>query len=265
MKERRFFQQWVDATKDPKWGLLPLTHITKAIRARDILIDGSLNPAFCDIQKEKLVYTFYGRVGFRVTGEDIISVERLCPVCIVLKGDIINSKAKIFPFDTGAYHSRFYEHQIDDEFNLDDFSISGDATRLNRLIARIYPNKKSYMVGDTSNVSDPDEISRKSEFEVQAYMDLIQSFGRNEPDDRVSAMEVAFSDPISLKDVALCVIVPHTLIETGNSGHWLNSLGGDVPVLPYEFLPRRRPEFYHTAIEKIFLNFCRDNGFLDGK
>ncbi len=259
--KRRFFQKWVDASKDPRWANLPLTHITKAIRARDILIDGRLQPAFCNVLKRNLLYTFYGRVGFRVTGEEIISVERLCPICIVLKGDLIDRASEIFPFDTGAYNARRYEHQIDEEFNLDDFSLSGDSSRVNRLIARIYPNKSDYVVGDTSNVSDPDLISKKSEFEVQAYMDLIRSFGRNEPDDRVSAMEVSFSDPISLKDSVLCVIAPHTLVEPGNSGHWLNMLGGNVPVLPYEFLPKRRPEFYHAAIEKIFIKFCQENGF----
>jgi hypothetical protein len=71
------FREWVDGQRDPKWGLLPLTHITSAVVGEDIIRDGKVTTKTDSAFGVPLAYYFYGRPAFRLSKEKVIKFE-LC-------------------------------------------------------------------------------------------------------------------------------------------------------------------------------------------
>lgn len=182
---RSDFREWVDKWPNPDWPLMPLTHITKAISAVDIVKAGAIQPEDCAIFGEPLAYFFYGRPAYRVGGDGAIKVEAACPFCFVFNATLIDKAKAIFAFDTGAFAKRLYKHILVDEMEVKDFSLEKDKARPNRLIASVFGSRKTYFDGDISKIQNPEELAKPWDFHARAYLHLLTSPGRNEPDDRI--------------------------------------------------------------------------------
>jgi hypothetical protein len=242
------FRDWVDRLADPGWGLMPLTHITKGVVATDIFRSGEIQPTECKVFGQNLAYFFYGRPAYRVSGDGAIRAEAACPFCFIFKSSLIERARAIFAFDTGAFEKRLYSRILVDEMKLADFSLETDTSRPNRIISAVFGSTRKYFQGDVSKV-DPDGPPAW-EFHARAYLHLLASPGRNEPDDRVCSIEVAFGNTIRLDDNLLAVIVPHTLWSEDSKAPWLEKLkDAGVAISPYIFIPGRHPDYYHALLE----------------
>jgi hypothetical protein len=242
---RKGFRDWIDAEADPDWTLMHLTHVTKGLLANDIIEDGQIGS-----QDDQLdpIYCFYGKPAYRVSGDGVIKTASACPFCFVFRPDIIKESERIYAFDSGAFEKRMYKHILLDEMNVDDFSLENDVTRPNKLIKKTFGTKSAYFEGDTSNV----DLDRAKEwhFLPRAYLQLIKSPGRNEPDDRVCSIEVLFKKPIVLQGNLLAVVVPHTLWDTNERTPWLSSLASNaVKIQPYILYP--------VNIRSTIIRLCR--------
>ena len=230
---------------------MPLTHITKGVSAEDIVRASSIRPeGVCAVFNEPLSYFFYGRPAYRISDEGALKVEAACPYCFIFDSALINNAKRIHAFDTGAFAKRMYKHVMTDEMRLEDFSLELDSTRPNRIIASVFATKRAYFDGDTTQVVEPDKAAEPWEFHARAYLQLLASRGRNEPDDRICSIEVLFGAPVPLTGNLKAVVVPHTLWGTGRRAPWLMSLSNaNVEILPYSFIPGRHPEHYHALLE----------------
>jgi hypothetical protein len=247
---RPSFRDWVDKQPNPNWPLMPLTHITKGIGAEDISRAGIVSPARGEMFEEALAYFFYGRPAYRVGGDGAVKVEAACPYCFVFNAALINKAKAIFAFDTGAFDRRLYKRIFVDEMNVEDFSLETNNDRPNRLISSIFGTRKTYFDGDVSKITDPEALAKPWDFHARAYLDLLVSRGRNEPDDRICSIEVLFSEPVPLKGNLLAVVVPHTVWDDEKHAPWLEKLKAEgVAIAPYLFVPGRHPEHYHAQLE----------------
>ena len=262
-EDRDDFRDWVDALPDPGWPSMPLTHITKAFVAQDVARRGRIEPNEVGPLGVPLAYMFYGRPGYRVSGDGAIKVAAACPVCFVFDPEIISRANKVHAFDTGAFGKRLYSHVMLEEMNVGDFSLGGNNDRPNRIISRIFGSRASYFDGDTSGVGQPSDYAPDWNFLAQAYVQLLASKGRNEPDDRVGSIEVAFADPVPIKDSLKAVIVPHSIWNDSDPAPWLTQLNSEgVEILPYKFSPGKAPEHYFTLIEFEVRSLLIDWGHL---
>lgn len=257
---RRYFQSWVLKQEDPDWPRMPLTHISAGMGARDIISDGAINPGYCEVMKEARAYMFYGRAAYRIGSEKTVPFEAFCPFCFVFDGALVKRAKTIIPFDTGAYHRRIFKYHDGDDVNIDDFSILDDKTTLNRLIKCIFRDREKYAYADRTVVPQAHEICGAGDFDVRIYLSMIRADGRNEPDDRVSSIEVSFSDPIPLQDSLKCVIVPHTMLdEDDESTEWFRNIQtSGVEVRAYKFIPMKPPEYYHALMESEFISLLEE-------
>jgi hypothetical protein len=176
------FREWVDRQSDPGWGLMPLTHISKGIGAEDIVRADAINPSHCEVFNEALAYFFYGRPAYRVGGDGTVKVEAACPYCFVFDSSLIHNAKSIHAFDTGAFHKRMYKHILLDEMAVEDFSLERDPLRPNRVIANVFTTMESYFEGDITKATPAIERTKAWEFHARAYLQLLASPGRNEPD-----------------------------------------------------------------------------------
>lgn len=257
------FREWVDKRADPKWPLMPLTHITKGLGAEDISRTGQVGLANCKVFGEPLAYFFYGRPAYRIGGDGAIKAEAACPFCFIFNASLIDKAKAIFAFDTGAFDNRLYKHVLLDEMNVEDFSLEKDQRRPNRIISSVFGSKKIYFDGDTTQIPEPDKISEAWEFHARSYLHLLTSPGRNEPDDRICSIEVVFGEPVPLKGNLLAVIVPHTVWDKDKRAPWLDKLKAEgVAIAPYLFVPGRHPEHYHALMETAVRDLYESWGVL---
>tara|TARA_R110002074_G_scaffold136818_2_gene281623 strand:+ start:493 stop:1245 length:753 start_codon:yes stop_codon:yes gene_type:complete len=235
---------------DPEWSLMPLTHTTKGIYAEDIIRSREISPTDCPVFNEPLTYFFYGRPAYRISEPGATKLEATCPYCFIFNESLISKAKKIHAFDTGAFANRLFKHVVTDEMNIEDFSLEDDVKRPNRIIAHLFKSKKNYFDGNTSIVAPADEAAEAWEFHARAYVQLIKSTGRNEPDDRISAIEVTVGEKVDLVGNLKAVVVPHTLWGSEKRTPWLLELSDeDIRIETYNFIPGKHPEYYHALLE----------------
>jgi hypothetical protein len=251
--------EWVNQRPDPGWGVLPLTHITRGVIAEDIIRESHVRTSDCPVFGEPLAYFFYGRPAYRIGREIVIKAEALCPYCFIFKPELLDRAKSVFAFDTGAFNARLFSGVIASEMEVNDFRLEGKSAP-NRLIALVFGSQQAYLVGDTRVVSAK---ANPHEFHAKAYLDLLLSPGRNEPDDRVFSIEVIFGDSVGLSGLLMAVVLPHTLWSNGVKAPWLGSLADTgAEIIPYEFIPGRAPEHYHTLMEMAVKDFYERSGIL---
>ena len=197
-----------------------------------------------------MAYFFYGRPAYRLAGDGAVKVEAACPFCFIFNASLIDKAKTVFAFDTGAFDDRLYKHILVDEMKVEDFSLEKDSTRPNRVISAVFGSRQNYFDGDISKIPTPEALTKPWDFHARAYLHLLKSPGRNEPDDRICSIEVIFGENVPLKGNLLAAIVPHTLWDNGNHAPWLQELQADgVSIAPYIFVPGRHPEHYHAQLE----------------
>lgn len=248
-KGRKGFGEWIDKTPDPGWKPLPLTHITRGLRADDIMRDGEIGPG----EEDGLgthVYLFYGRPAYRSSVDGVIKLESVCPYCFIFSPDVIQQAQSAYAFDTGAFNARMYSHVFSDDFDVEDYEIEPNSNAINRLVKATFGDIEFYLDADRSQLVPPAEGSEPWEMHARAYLELLASPGRNEPDDRICTIEVVFDDAIKLEGSVLAVIAPHTVWNDKTKSPLLQALNKKgVHICPYKFVPGRHPEHYQTLVE----------------
>jgi hypothetical protein len=167
----------------------------------------------------------------------------------------------IHAFDTGAYAKREYFHVLTEDMLLEDFSLGTDIHRPNKLIAGVFGNMSAYYEGDRQKIAAG--ITSPWESHARAYIDLLTSPGRNEPDDRIASIEVAIHDSVSLRQHVRAVVVPHTYWGARGSDRapWLEDVQSDgAMIATYEFVSGRPPEHNHVHLEAAVRELYRGWG-----
>ena len=240
------FSEWVDRHDAHKSRLLPITHVTSTISAERIIDDKKMSlPDKCDGEFENpLLYFFYGRPAYRVSPGTSVSLEAACPSCFIFHPKILDRCHYIHAFDTGAYFNRLYSHVLTEDFRVDDFSLGAQPSRINRLISAAFEDEEAYLDADRSKLRNIEEAAHPWELQGRAYLTLLASPGRNEPDDRICTVEVGFQDSVLLDESLLGVVVPHTLWMGNSKAPILASLSEQgVKIGTYRFIVGRHPEY----------------------
>jgi hypothetical protein len=260
---RRYFRDWVDTKPDPGWQSLPFFHTTKAVGARDILTSKEIAPQDCKIFGQDISYFFYGRPAYRIAADGAVKVESSCPFCFMFEPSLAADVAHYFAFDTGAFSKRLYTRHLEEEMNVEDFEIGNKYANANKLISVVFEDIHAYLSGNTSRIHDASTISTAFDSHVRAYLALLASHGRNEPDDRVCSIEAIVLKPISIGSVLHAIIFPHTVVEDVSRIPILQALAENgVKLRPYLFVPNRHPEHYHTLLEQEVIKLLDEGGFV---
>ncbi|HEV7342491.1 MAG TPA: hypothetical protein VGN68_12725 [Sphingopyxis sp.] len=257
------FSEWVDRHEPAQSRLLPITHVTSTISAERIIDENKMSlPEKCDGEfKDPLLYFFYGRPAYRLRPGSSISLEAACPSCFIFNPRMIDRCHYIHAFDTGAYFNRMYSHVLTEDFRVDDFSLEADPARINRLISATFEDEEAYLDADRSKLRKIDDVTQPWELQGRAYLTLLASPGRNEPDDRICSIEVGFRDPILLDENLLGVVVPHTLWMGNSKAPILMALADKgVKIGTYRFIVGRHPEYLQAQMEISVRNLLDSMG-----
>lgn len=248
---RRGFDKLVKSAPDAPIAL-PLTHVTDGYSFRDIMETETLAPSHCTIFDSDLVYLFYGRPAYRTAVEvESSGTSAYWPICFVLAPDAA-SPARIFPFDSGAFHhgrfGRFTYHKMIKE----DFELSPDPKTPGRLLRLFWEDEKSYF----NATGHKNFIPNALDFEATAYSELLRDRGNGPYDERNSAIEIQVAQPIELPGRTVAVILPHAF-ATPDILSKIEGMG--ALALPFDLVPRQSPN------EMVGLIYATVRDLLGGK
>ncbi|MBV9993557.1 MAG: hypothetical protein JOZ72_19965 [Alphaproteobacteria bacterium] len=240
----------------PATGELPLTHITDGLGFRGILQTGELRPEHCQVFDEPLLYFFYGRPAYRVNSQRLSSaIDAYAPVCLILRPKSLVVPKRIFPFDSGAFNGDRFAEAMHRKMLLDDFALDVSPETPLRLISLFFGDCERYYRNIPLEKIEIPPLS----FEASSYHVLITSRHENAFDERISAIELQSEGTLDLNSVAEAVVVPDAF-ATPDILQRLAALG--ITALPYDYIPRLRPESYTGALYTIVRDYYRRRGYL---
>lgn len=248
---RRDFAQAVrNAQASPQ--ALPLTHLTDGYHLRSITEGGHLEPSQCHVFGEPLLYFFYGRPAYRVAANlPSNGFEAYWPICFLMRPAAVSTK-RIYPFDSGAFHTGRFGNFFHRDMIKEDFELDVDPTMPARLLNLFWPDAKSYF--DNRGALAPD--FNVIDFELKSYAEIIRAKSNEGFDERNSAIELQTDVPVPLEGNILAVILPIDFADQKTRAHF-EKLG--ALVLPFNTVGRQGA----TEMVGQIYDLCRD--LYDGK
>jgi hypothetical protein len=195
---------------------LPLVHITRAYAFDEILEGDTLDPKECGVFKEQLTYLFYGRPAYRAKDGNNARLEFEWPIVFIFDPQRLSAIRRLFPFDTGAFALGIYDHFFAKDSRVEDFVLDPTLDAATKIVGALYVNNEEYYLGGTrKNVDIPHR-----QFELQGLYELARLPGIQgassmwqKRDERSSAIEIQFDQPLPLTDTLIAVILPKPYMD----------------------------------------------------
>src|SRR5580692_6305822 len=201
--------------QSPAAGKFPFIHITRGYEFDAIIHGDTIDPTHCEVFGEDLIYLFYGRPAYRAKDGNNARMEFEWPIVFVLDPEKVTGIKRVFPFDSGAFALGLYKEFFHVKSEIEDFALDPTIESARKLVGSFYISHEEYYSGATrKNVEIP-----LRQFEVQGVFELCRLPGVQDGapgslvrDERSSAVEIQLSNPISLKDSLIAVVLPEPYI-----------------------------------------------------
>jgi hypothetical protein len=208
----------------------------------------------CKVFGKPLVYFFALRPAFRLRGGDEKShqINRF-PFVFVLSPSALTTPYHVYPFDTGAAAMGLFDERADPTIPLEDYELQANHAGVAAHIGWAFGTLENYLDGDLQK----DVLKGIPAFEAvtTGYVDIARmaSTGSNLPDKRASAIEVASSHNIDLKNNVEFAIIPKQYLEDVSANDdfisRLSALG--IEYETYDWQPNSVPDHFELEITRI--------------
>jgi hypothetical protein len=262
----RFFE--FIAEHDEAGDLLPLIHATNAYSFNQICDDGELKADDCDVFNRKTLYFFYGRPAYRTAkGRIGFQAKWSWPIVFVFHPEVLRQVEAVYPFDTGAFHLKYYREFFDDRQELREFDMGNQVQVASKCVSAFYRSNEEYFRNySTKNV----EIDEQDFFAggVEALLKATQLASPEDPsprDERSTSIEVQTRQELSLsKEYPLGLVLPQTYARNSRIQ---DAIRGWNPkyVRYYETLNMQNYEVWHGQIYAKVREILVDAGFLSSE
>jgi hypothetical protein len=246
---------------------LPLVHVTAVGIAREIVRSRKLEVRLCSVFNRKLLYFFAVRAAYRLKDGDSKShqINRF-PFVFILKPTAISAPFHVYPLDTGGAARGVFDEQADPYVFLEDYELPPTMVAAAGHIAWAFGTLDAYLDGDLR----PDILNDVPTHETvtRGFIDIarLARSGSNQPDKRASAVEIAVSHDVDLKDNVLLAIIPKQYLEVSGSSpnhDFIGALQADgIPWDVYDWQPNTMPNEFQDEIGKIARRFFKKQGLL---
>ena len=163
----------------------------------------------------------------------------------------------VYPFDTGAALDGAFDDGASEHVYLEDYELETGFQAANDHIFWAFETRANYFDGKLkpqfAEQFPPWEVGPLT-FEKIAGL---ASVGKNRPDRRASAIELAFDTNVRLDQIGL-IILPKQFMEdpAGNNDVMIEKLEtADVEWKTYEWQSNRTPADYHSEINSIVRDY----------
>ena len=170
----------------------------------------------------------------------------------------------VYPFDTGAALDGAFDDGASKSVFLEDYELETGFQAVNDHIFWAFETRANYFDGKLkpkfAEQFPPWEVGPLT-FEKIAGL---ASVGKNRPDRRASAIELAFDTNVQLEQIGL-IILPKQFMEDpiGDNDEMIEKLKeAKVEWETYEWQPNRAPADYHSEINRIARDYLDGQGIL---
>lgn len=245
------FWKWLKQC-EPVSEQLHWCHVTDGWNLQSIIENGRLSTSKCPVFDEDLSYFFYGRSAYRFNEMDRIAVASRAPVVCIFNNKIEQLGGRIYPFDTGAFESR-YKIWMHPKMNIEMFEMPCGDSAPERQVSAFYGCADGYL---SMNPITP-LINYSGEFEIESLVELIRDPSNEMADDRRLAIELQLETDLDFMPPNLfALIVPDLFLQAEWFNNWANGIGRDVQIKTYKHSPRRLTAHYQSELETITRSFA---------
>lgn len=246
---------------------LPLVHVTPVGCAREIVRSGKLEARTCKHFKKALLYFFAVRLAYRLKDGDEKShqINRF-PFVFIVRPDAVKTPYHVYPFDTGAAITGVFGRHPDPYVFLEDYQLKPTLVAAAEHISWAFGSLEDYLEGNLrlnilDDVPDYETVTR-------GYVDIarLARTGSNQPDKRASAVEVASSYDVQLKDNVLLAILPKQYLEDNvgpENGDFISLLQAqNIAWACYDWQANKTPNEFQQEINRIAVKFFQEHGLI---
>lgn len=244
---------------------LPLVHVTATGFAREIVESGQFEVRRCKVFNRDLVYFFVMRPAYRQKGGDAKSekINRF-PFVFIVSPDAV-APFHVYPFDTGGADAGVFADQADEFVCLEDFELDTSHAAAAGQIGWAFGTLEDYFDGSLRNDLVADVPAHETVTLGYHAIAGIARSGSNQPDKRASAIEIATSHNVPLKDNVLLAVIPRQYLDdngTENSA-FINQLKAlKIEWRTYEWAPNMVPNELQEDIARVVRSYFADTGLL---
>lgn len=230
-----------------------LIHVTSVGWGRRIVDAGVIERRRCGVFDKELVYFFVNRPAYRFgRGDEKNDQLNFFPFAIAITPDALPAPYHVYPFDTGAYIAGFYDEVVDPSIYIEDYELEPNIASSLRHIEWAFGSMEGYLDATIKaglNVAIPQWRSV-----AQSWIRIasLASVGREKPDRRASAVELAYAQSIDLRQGHGCLLVfPEQLLEdpNGKNTAFLESIKKlDIEFATYDWRPNETPDSFADII-----------------
>jgi hypothetical protein len=245
---------------------LELVHVTAVGAAREIIAAGQLEPRRCPVFGEDLLYFFVFRPAYRLKEGDQKSdqISRF-PVAFVASTEHLPPPRHVYPFDTGGAAAGAFAPQADPWAFLEDYELTPTDAAAAAHIGWAFDNLGDYFSGELKPGLRREEPVWK--IVTRSYLSIanMATLGHNRPDDRASAVEVAYRQNVKLKDSVKFAVIPRQYMEGDGAQNdeiipLLERLGVEWDT--YEWQPNLTPNDHKSQIVEVVRRYYERIGRL---
>jgi len=240
------YWQWLQSTL-PVNDRLKWCHRTDAFALREIIRGGSVAPQLCEVFHQQLTYLFYGRPAYRTLESEQIRVSARAPVILIFNNSIERAGVRLFPFDSGAFESRYapWRHR---RMELSGFTMPCGRDAAERHVSAFFGSRDCYL---SMQPSRPNRLYG-GEFEVEAIAEMFVDTSAEHADDRRLAIELQLGRDLSLtRTDASAIVIPESISEAKWLRDWAAGPGAGVIVKTYQLRPLHTSGHYQAKLEEI--------------
>jgi hypothetical protein len=233
-----------------------LIHVTSVGWGRRIVGAGTLERRRCDVFGKELVYFFVARPAYRFgRGDEKNDQLNFFPFAIALSPNALPAPYHVYPFDTGAYMAGFYDEVVDPSIYVDDYELEPDLASALRHIEWAFGGVEEYFDAKIRSGLAGSIPHWRSVAQNWIRIASLASTGREKPDRRASAIELAYAQSVDLRQGhARLLVFPEQLLEdpNGTNTAFLNSIRElNIEFETYDWRPNETPDSFADVIAQI--------------
>lgn len=250
-------RELVELAKSASLGLATsppdLVHVTSVGWGRRIISEGVLGRRHCNVFGKELVYFFMVRPAYRFgRGDEKNDQLNFFPFALVLSPDALPAPYHVYPFDTGAYMAGFYDEAVDPSIYIDDYELEPDLSSAVRHIEWAFGGVEAYCDAKVKSGLASSIPHWRSVAQSWIRIASLASTGRESPDRRASAIELAYAQSVDLRQGhARLLVFPEQLLEDPNGANsvLLKSIRDlNVDFETYDWRPNESPDSFADVI-----------------
>lgn len=233
-----------------------LVHVTSVGWGRRIIDGGVLERRHCSVFEKELVYFFVARPAYRFgRGDEKSDQLNFFPFAIALSPAALPAPYHVYPFDTGAYMAGFYDEVVDPSIYIDDYELEPNLVSALRHIEWAFGGMHEYLEARIKPGLTGAIPQWRSVAQSWIRIASLASVGREKPDRRASAIELAYAQSVDLRQGhGRLLVFPEQLLEdpNGRNTAFLESIRKlNIDFETYDWRPNETPDSFADVIAQV--------------